>query len=265
MDELLGTPFLNRKMLAFEQGSAFALRISSQSISAGSLTIRGMTRAGIFTYTHQTNTTGLIQTELFALPDLPIMVSVVDETGSISEGDCYVTLSLLANGDKLHELAAGYVYQSKSISFPASIAQPHRIDCAHLLNVAANDPAAGGELTITVPNGTQWEVLGLNFDLQTSATVANRRVHVILGASGTLYLNCFGNQNQAASLTRHYTCTPIGVIPTETDDDDIIIPMPPGIFLDQGMKITTQTTNRQAGDQFSGMTMLVKSTITPSS
>lgn len=265
MDELLGTPFLNRKMLAFEQGSAFALRISSQTVASGSLTIRGMTREGIFTYTHTLTSTGLIVTETFPLPDFPIMVSVVDESGAIAEGDCYATLSLLANGDKLHELAAGYVYQSKSISYPASIAQPHRPDCSHLQAIDSANPAAGAELSITVPDGVQWELLGIVFSLVTDATVANRRVHVNIGGVGNFQLNCFGNTDQAASLTRQYNCSPVGVIPDEIDDNDIIIPIPAGIFLDQGMKIITQTTNFQAGDNFGAMTVLVKSTITPSS
>lgn len=256
--EKLGYPFVTRDMLAFEQGTAFTLRVSTQATVATTLTIRGLTREGVFTLRVTTTSDAVLNIENFRIPDIPISVVVVDSSTSNLQGRVFAVVNLVANGDILQELCAGYVYGPKGISYPAGSSQDMRPGGGFIDLKSSANPAAGSELTYSIPAGVSQRIKAIDLSMATDATVANRRIHIVFSMFSTRICEVFSDIDQTASTTRIYSVMSIGNIPDRLDDNDIIIPMPDNILLTGPATITTETTNFQAGDNISAANVLVE-------
>ena len=261
MDEILkklGYPFVTRDMLSFQHGVAFSLRVSTQATVATTLTIRGLTREGVFTVRVATTSDGVLNIENFRIPDIPISVVVIDSSTSNLQGRVYAVVNLVANGDILQELCAGYVYGPKGISYPAGSSQDMRPNGGFIdLKTSAN-PAAGAEITYSIAAGRSQLIKAIDFSITTDANVANRRVHIVFSMFSTRICEVFSDVDQAAGTTRVYSVMAMGDIPDRIDDNDIIIPMPANILLTGAATITTETTNIQVGDNISAANVLVE-------
>jgi hypothetical protein len=243
-------PFLTRKQLAFEEGVTFGLNITSQARVGAKLTIRGFTKEGPFVLSHTTVNTGVIQSEDFRLPDVPIMISVVDASSSFLTGENYIAVNLTLNGDIISQLCSGSVSRAKNISFPVNQSTEHRPGGGNLRFIIGTNPAAGAEITQAVPTGAVWRIIAINATLVTNANVANRRVHLVLknGANGIVH--CFNDVDQTAGTTKIYTFAPYGDIVDREDNNKILVNLPMGILIDSDFTIVTETTNIQAGDDW---------------
>ena len=125
-------------------------------------------------------------------------------------------------------------------------------------SVAGTNPAAGAEISETVPTGKRWRVLGLQFSLVTSATVANREVVIVVDdGTNTLFQSPSG-ANHAASLTWAYSAAAVGQpVAGATATTVRQINFPP-LLLPAGARIRTATTNIQAGDDYGAPRLLVQ-------
>ncbi|MCR4323009.1 MAG: hypothetical protein NUV61_02890 [Candidatus Azambacteria bacterium] len=250
-----GLPFITRKMLAFEEGTVFKIQLRIYSVEANQIEIKGMTKEGLFTFRLTTNGTGIIEQHDFSIPDIPIMLMLVDSSGNFSQGQCYASIVLLANGSQLFQLATGLVYREKSLSYPAVNQEntiPNRGDFTR--RYSAN-PAAGAEVVFTVPSGRVWNPKMLYLKLVTSATVANRRVHVVISSQGQNEFHTFCDIDQTASTTREYSVANMVGVPDREDGGWILIPLPANLWLTADESIETLTTNIQAGDNFDVATL----------
>ena len=118
-----------------------------------------------------------------------------------------------------------------------------------LKEIASADPAAGAEISITVPDNKRWLIISLSFSLVTDATVANRNVNVIAkNTGGNVVFRSGSNINHTASTTKVYGFAAIG---DEGEGLGVTHIMAPTILvLDEGMKLETATANLQAADNF---------------
>ena len=128
--------------------------------------------------------------------------------------------------------------------------------------VAGPDPAAGAELTITVPQIAEWRVLGLRFVLVTSSTSANRQVDLVIDDGANTVLRIEPPAVQAASLTRGYNYGP-GLPARTVLTAEFIAPLPVGLVLAGRWRIRTASTNLQAGDNFNGAYLWVEEWLAP--
>jgi hypothetical protein len=115
--------------------------------------------------------------------------------------------------------------------------------------VTGADPAAGAEISVTVPAGFSWRLTAVSATLVTDATAATRRVGLLLDDGATQLWAAQATDGQAASLTRGYSWPNLGsyvVAQTTT----IGIPGPDGFFLRSGSRVRTATVNFQAGDNW---------------
>jgi len=257
-DKGIQYPFLTRDMLNFEQGSQFQLVITSRGRFAANLTIQGATRAGLFTLRHTVVAGYGLTTQSFNIPDIPIWITVSNPDEGSGRGQTFVALNLAINGDMLHQLCAGYVAQRKGISWPVSqIETPAPQKLGHLTTRTGNDPAAGSEAGLTLGDFVTSEIKAIQFTLVTAATVGSRRVHIVFADSSGAEFDCHAGTDQIISETKKYTCMPIGGAASFANDNDIIIPIPPELFMNEGGTITTATVNIAGGDNFSAMVVLV--------
>lgn len=251
-------PFLTRKMLSFEHATTFSVRIRSKSFANSTVTIRGFTSEGVFNFNHTVVNTALTQSQTFRIPDIPIMLCVADEVNILNQGETFVTVDLLINGDKVAELCSGLVYQSKGISYPATNILDKRPGGGQLTYVAGTNPAAGAEIVEFVPSNEVWRIMAAKFTLTTDANVANRRVHLFFQTGGTGITRFYNDIDHAASLARIYNFSQHSDMVDREDNTQIMAPMPQNIILINGVRIATSTTNKQAGDQFSSISFYVE-------
>lgn len=246
-------PFLTRDMLKFEGTVDFKLRIISQSNSTSNIAIKGITRDSQFTYQHTPLSTGAEKSEDFAITDIPIFISVQDVLGSYVQGACFIKLFLLINNDIAFEFCSGNVWYHNGQSYPNAQLKEYRQGGGLLLLESSTDPAAGTEPSIIIGTYDTWKLQAVHFTLVTDANVANRRVHLVIRATGGGEYNFFSSYDHPASTTRNYTCAPVGTLLDDQDDNDVIIPIPADMWLSSGSYIKTETTNKQAGDNWGVM------------
>lgn len=253
----LHLPFLTRHMLEFAHGLSFSLRITTQADNNYTLTIRGMTREGVFSFNVLTVADGSATTTDFRIPDVPIIVSVFDRDGYFDQGACYVSLSLVANEDILYQLCSGFVYKAKTIGYPRTTDLDIRPGGGKIEWITSDNPVAGTEASITCPNSEQWRVLAVHIELTTDATVANRRLHVLFGAANRR-MNAISYTNQTASQTINYSVIQFGSATDQSDDGRNMLSMPSDMWISGTEIVGTDTTNIQAGDDFGIMRVCVE-------
>jgi hypothetical protein len=123
--------------------------------------------------------------------------------------------------------------------------------------LAGTDPAANTEIQETVPAGARWRVLSLRAALVTDANAANREVAITFDDGTTVYAEAHSGVNHAASLTRQYAASRGGVRGAASTGTGILIAIPE-LVLPAGHRLGTNTTNRQAGDNWGAPHMLIE-------
>lgn len=242
-------PFITRDMLRFGQTAKVELRVDVQADAADTLAISGITREGSFTYKMVTAATSLPTSQTFGLSDIPIMVSVRDSVNSLEQGQCFVTLSLLINGDVVQQLTSGLVYAQKSLSWPQTQQVDLRPGGGRIQRIIPAHPAANVDIQATVPAGEIWKIRDITFLLTTGAAVANRRCSIYVSTPHDATLNMWADTDQTASLTRIYHGGNVGAGNAGANGLDIFIPIPNDFLLFAGDTIGMTCTNRQAADQ----------------
>jgi hypothetical protein len=252
-------PFITRKNLSFELTTGFAIRISTRSRRVVTLSIKGGTKEGIFSFEHTTTGTLTYTSSTFQIPDIPLWISVYDLAYGIQLKETYVTVDLIMNGTLVQRLASGHVYINTVLSWPNTNIIPSVPDeIGNVRAIASADPAAGVECSITVPTLVIWRVLAVRVQLVAAAAAASRRVHLVFTRATTGIIDCFSSVDQIISETKVYSAYPSQGNLSLTNDNDIIIPIPNNIILREADTITTETFNINAGDNFGVMTALVE-------
>ena len=255
MEDNKSLPFLTREMLDFKHSATFSLIVSSQGSNATSITLRGGTKSGIFSFVHTPNSNGSIATSTFNITDVPIFLSVVDANGTHNLGDVHVRVNLAINGEIVQQLAAGYVATSSAISWPNTNLKDPAPNVGELKIVSITSPSVGDDLGITVPSGQIWRIRAISFQLTTSANAANRKVHLIVSKGAGTYNVCTANTVQTANQAILYTAIPTTPGGDDASDNDIMLPLPNDFILPGGSDLATETENKQSGDAFDSITV----------
>lgn len=131
-------------------------------------------------------------------------------------------------------------------------------DARMLQSVIGGDPAAGAEISVTVPGGEFWEVLSVVYTFVTSAVVSNRR-SVLVFDNGTL-TNLRSNTatDQTASLTVIYTFAGVGARANDLAQGDAMGMLPTPVYCAPGSRIRTATLNLDAGDNYGAPTIYAR-------
>lgn len=251
-------PFVTRKMLNFEYATTFEIVLRYRSRSTQPIIITGATKEGVFTFEFKLTSTTSVITHRFPIPDMPIWISIIDKNSTIDDGSTYITSYLSINKNNVLNMTAGYISRHKGMSWPQTQRENSTLLEGELGVINGTDPAAGNETSVDCPTGFKLRVRAITFTLVTSATVANRRVHVKITNYGADVYEFISSIDQAAGTTRKYTLMPIGGAGTYGDDNDIIIPIPENITLKESDQIITSTTNLQVGDNFSSTVALIE-------
>ena len=138
-----------------------------------------------------------------------------------------------------------------------TIQHPH----GRLRSITGTDPAAGAEISETVPDRRRWKILSIAITLTTDATVDDREVRLIIDDGTNTILIVRLTNKQAATNTYSYYFTNIGVAETKRINS-ILIPIPT-LTLSPNSRIQTSTDKMKAGDNYAAPQLLLKEWIDP--
>jgi len=258
LEGLSSLPYLTRNMLSFGDTISIELVVTSQVISSRNLMVRLITRDGFSEFVHTNSGTGLAQTTRHRITDIPILISVIDEATNTLQGDAYATLSLSVNGEIIYQLAAGYVYRQKGISWPQSMNNDVIPNRGGIRVLKTAIPNVGEDALGNVPGGQMFRVLWASVVLTTSATVASRRVHLQFGGAINAGINLISPVDQLASTTKTYTFAQYGTSLPDTANNEIHVNLPADTYVVGGELFTTLTYSFQAADAFSALELGVE-------
>lgn len=243
-------PFVTRKMLAFEEGVSLSLKITARGGGNINLIIRGITKEGLFTFKHNTLSDTSDASRTFRIPDIPIFVSVADESGGIKQGSVFVSLNLLANGQNIYNFFSGLVYDQNQLSWPAVNSIDQIPGVGGIGFAIGADPAAGAEATITVPNYQVWLLKSFIVTLVAANVAVSRRVGLRITSQLSIIYEKHTDYPLTAALTRKYCFANHEESATGTSAPTIAVGIPPNLFLRPGDTISTTTAFLEATDNF---------------
>lgn len=124
--------------------------------------------------------------------------------------------------------------------------------------VTVANPAAAAELAVTVPGGRQWRIQAGRLQLVASATVANRFPVLTLSDGTTVFWQASLSAAITAGQTVQLSFSPQqgqGGPAPGTGVQGLSIP---DLYLPPGTVLATVTAGLSAGDQYSGLALLVE-------
>lgn len=149
----------------------------------------------------------------------------------------------------LMRLVQGPVNNFISLGWPMGDRSPTASGQGMVYAVAGTAPAAGAEVSQTVPTAARWRLKGMVVALTTAVAVATRAVTVVIDDGTNQVAIGQAQTTQLASLTRTYHLDNSGGA-VDLTAPNIPVFMPVDIPLLAGWRIRTVTTNLQAADAY---------------
>lgn len=243
-------PFFTRDDLAFGQASSFGLRVDLISDIAGTIKVRGYTKAGIFTFSITPDAVGDVETFNFNIPDVPVAVSVFYDQASFSAPVAHVSVNLTVNGDRIELLCQGTISTLFGLSWPRQPQLTSMQSQGAIEEIPVTSPSAGGDISGSIPSNEMWEIMGVAFKLTTDGTAADRTVAFRFFSNRNYQVKRVATVTQQASETIRYSFVPGGTSGVLLADNSTEVAIPAGIFIPSGGNFSSVTTNIQAGDQY---------------
>lgn len=244
-------PFWTREMFSFGNQTEIDLEVVSSDKSFVTFQVSGMTRSAPFSFDITPDGVGDAQTSILRMNDVPVSVSVHSGVGNHQTGDLYVQVFLRMNQVRVMKLLSGPVNSIIGSTWPTVNQPDPHTGVKFMRELASAGAAAGVELSFTVGAGEIWEVISVQVILDTDATGANRRPHLLISQSGADDdMRTFGAVDITANEIINLYFSNYGSLVGNDNNSIHLAPLPPNIWLQEGAQITTVTTNLQAGDDY---------------
>lgn len=124
------------------------------------------------------------------------------------------------------------------------------------VGVLGSDPAAGSEITETVPAGVLWRLRHLRTQFTADAAVASRRPLLLIDDGSNIFYSMPVFADITAGQTRHILAGFYGQVPSVVQDRSVI-GLPDDLTLFPGWRVRTATVNMQAGDDYGAPHLLL--------
>lgn len=182
--------------------------------------------------------------------------------GSPRRGQTFVRVRVIRGRDAsavaLGSAIQGYVTGNQDRAWPGSPLEGSLEGDGYIRAITGTNPAAGSELSETVPTGARWEVMALLATLVTDATATNRRPTIRLDDGASHYFQVGAPDEWGANTTQEVCWASGAWLTTTIDPDSPLCGFPQGIVLLAGHRIRTNTRNFQAGDNWSAPLFVIR-------
>lgn len=245
------------------------LRIISVNTLAGvrlKLQGRRLTDAGKlepFAYDHTPNSDRTVATDDYPLGIGAVMnLSCFATGGTPKIGQTFVIVQIIrglgAAAIVLGTLLQGYVTSTQGLGWPGSPIQTSTEGPGYTRIITGTDPAAGANVSETVPTGARWQLLALEVEFDTDATVIDRTVFLDFVFGGGILFRAAPPLTIPASMGAQCSwgagVAAVGQAAYATFQGSTPAPL----ILPAGTIIRTGVGNGQAGDNFRAPTYTVQ-------
>lgn len=251
-------PFLTRDMLKFGRSSKLEIQLATMSAVTTTVTCRIVDREGQRAFSFRNDGGGVDQSTNFTISEIPLFLALVSDDATIQQGDVYAVARLLINGQLVYTFAAGYVSRHTPVCWPPAGGTPVIPGRGGIRLIAGANPAAGAEISHTVPDGQLWHLLAMSATLVTDATVQTRQGSFVFTMPSGPTIISVAPSTQIASLTRIYSAAVFGATITSVSFGFIQMNIPRSLYLHGGTVITSSTLLLQAGDNWGVPSFLVE-------
>jgi hypothetical protein len=208
------------------------------------------------------NTDRSIKSTIFALGEgWLVSVQAFASAGSPRRGQCFGRVELVEGLTgaviSLTPLLQGYIQDTTVRAWPGSTIDASTEGPGIIRSIAGTDPAAGVEISETVPTNARWRPLSVWFALTTSAVVANRTPRIVLDDGTTEYYRAGSGVQQTASGTLVYQASS-APISAGTGGGSNMFGLPFGLIMLGGHRIRTSTVALDVGDNYASPQLLVE-------
>lgn len=209
----------------------------------------------------------VVTTGIFGLAEGWLLGLTVRATaGSPPAGSTWVLLELVrgsgSQAQLVQTLGYGFVTANKPYAWPLSANTDPFDGAGHLRLIVGATPAAGAEISETVPTGAQWELISFEADLTTAVAVANRVPVFTIDDGANIYYRAPVNGNETASATWRNILTTIGSVNNGLLQNVAVEGAPSNLRLPAGHRIRTATIAIQGADQYAAPIYLVRERFT---
>jgi hypothetical protein len=245
----------NLRINSFNSASGVALTIVARSIGFDGAPI-------VDSFAHAPNTDRSIKSEMFLLSEgWLVSLQVYASSGTPRRGQCFVRADLIQGFTgavfSLATILQGYVQDTTALAYPGSDIIGSTRDRGVIRSITGTNPAAGVEISETVPTNARWNLLAFHFTLVVDATVASRSTSIVFDDGAANYTRVDANVLQTASQTNVFTAAQSLGFSTSIGASRHI-PIPAGLHLVGGHRIRTLTGNLQAADDYGAPQYLVE-------
>jgi hypothetical protein len=154
-------------------------------------------------------------------------------------------------------VAQGVVTTLQGLGWPGSPLRASVDGPGALFSITGTNPAAGVEITETVPAGARWRLHAFQAQLVTDVTVISRDARFVIDDGANIFFTGGDETSQTANTTNTYA-TGSGIQRTGTVGPFQLWPCPVAIELRPGYRLRTVTTNFQAGDNWGAPQYLIE-------
>jgi hypothetical protein len=197
-------------------GVGDVLVITSWNAATGvTLSVEGrlLTRNGdvkSFARSHTPNTDRTAASAVLALGEGWLLnLQVRASAGSPIRGQCFVLVELALGAQtqqtRIGTLLQGYVTATQRRAWPGSLIEASIDGSGAIRIITGSDPAAGAEISETVPTGARWQLLALTASLVADANAANRIASLLFDDGASVYARMSAQFAQAANNSAVYT------------------------------------------------------------
>jgi hypothetical protein len=164
-------------------------------------------------------------------------------------------------GNPAQMLFADYVTTQAASAYPNGRVLSPTEGPGWIHPISSSAPGAGADFVFQSVNNQRLRIIEAFAQLTTSAAVANRNIQIEVLHSASVVQILSALASVAASTTANVTLVPLNPY-TGVNPNDLLIPIPPALtlagFTGAVGTIQSLTTNLQAGDQWSALTVLVE-------
>jgi hypothetical protein len=241
-----------RKLLPILLSLLLGAPLMAQTVVTRSVGQFALATAQVAAITNGTTTIGstTVLSRTAEMSEMQFIVNITGTGAATGNLKLYVEDSPDA-GTTWNDLCAG-----KTFAFGAS-ANSYTLDVfgksegpGTLRSVAGAAPAAGADISDTVPTGARWQLLSFATSLTTSGTVANRAPLWTFDDGANVVYRVSGNINQTASTTWNYDGMQGFGTPLIAQVLALAVALPANNRLGSGYRIKTVTGAIQAADQW---------------
>lgn len=215
-----------------------------------------------FQFTHTPATDRSASLEAFQLAEGYLLsCAVFPSTGAPQRGQTFVEIGFLRGiggaGDIVDVLAKDYVAAREPLAFPGSPIHTSLEGPGAIRSITGSNPAAGVEISETVPTNARWQLRTFRATLTVDATVASRFPQLQITDGAVLVYIARAFDAQTASLARTYNYLQHGFFlnGNALAQHHGLLPV---ASLTAATVIATNTSAFQAGDDWAAPTFLVE-------